>query len=273
MERVRKAVIPAAGLGTRFLPASAGIPKEMLPLGNRPALEWIVEEALAAGVEEIVLVLSPDKAPIRRYFEGRPDLVDSLEAKGKTEAAAALRRVAELGRSIRVVEQVEPLGLGHAVGCAESAVGGEPFLVLLGDAPVLGPSASAELAACFGRQGGGGVLGVRRVPREILNRYGIVGAEPLGERDYRVTSMVEKPNPGEAPGDLAINGRYLLRPEVFDLLREGRRGKGNEIQLTDALQRLHGEAPFCACEFRATRYDIGGPVDYAEAVVAFRDAG
>lgn len=269
MATVRKAVVPAAGLGTRFLPASAAVPKEMLPLGARPSLEWILEEVLQAGVEEIVLVLSPDKGPIRRYFEGDPGLVASLEARGKTDAAASLRRARQIGSRIRTVMQHEPLGLGHAVGCAEAEVGDEPFLVLLGDAPVLGESPSKALCEVYRDHPGGGVLGVRTVPREKLSRYGIVGGETVDARITRLTAMVEKPEPNEAPGNLAINGRYLLSPDVFRYLREGKRGTGNEIQLTDAIAQLLSETDLYAYAYDGTRYDIGTPEGYVEAVNAF----
>ncbi|MFW5803411.1 MAG: UTP--glucose-1-phosphate uridylyltransferase, partial [Verrucomicrobiota bacterium] len=238
MPTVRKAVIPAAGLGTRFLPASAAVPKEMLPLGNRPALEWIIEEALEAGVTEIILVLSPDKAAVRRYFDGHPELIAELEQKGKTSAANALRRSADIGRHLRYVIQDSPQGLGHAVGCAEAAVNDEPFLILLGDAPILGDSPSAALCRVFEAHAGAGVLGVQRVPPEKIRDYGIVGGTPLDEHTTRLTAMVEKPDPADAPGNLAISGRYLLTPQIFDHLRRGERGKGNEIQLTDAMARL-----------------------------------
>lgn len=272
MPTVRKAVIPAAGLGTRFLPASAAVPKEMLPLGNRPALEWIIEEALAAGITEVILVLSPDKAPIRRYFDGHPELIADLEKKGKTDAAKALRRSADIGRHLRYVIQDSPQGLGHAVGCAESAVNNEPFLILLGDAPILGDSPSAALCRVFEAHGGAGVLGVQRVPPKKIRHYGIVGGTPIDERTTRLTAMVEKPAPADAPGDLAISGRYLLTPQVFEHLRKGRRGKGNEIQLTDAMVHLLDDNPLFAHAYSGTRHDIGTPDGYARAVAAFQGA-
>lgn len=267
--QVRKAVIPAAGLGTRFLPASAAVPKEMLPLGTRPSLEWIIEEALDAGIEQVILVLSPDKTPIRRYFDGDPKLIADLDRKGRTEAADALRRTVEIGRRLRYVTQESPQGLGHAVGCAESAVEGEPFLVLLGDAPIRGDSPSQALCRIFDERGGAGVLGVQKMPREKLQRYGIVGGVEVAERTLRVDAMVEKPSPEDAPGDLAISGRYLLTSAVFDHLREGRRGKGNEIQLTDAMARLLEDDVMFAYTYTGTRYDIGTPDGYAHAVAAY----
>ena len=230
-----KAIIPAAGLGTRFLPVTKVIPKEMLPIGPRPALELIVGEAKEAGVDEIVMVISRGKELIRRYFEDDP--------------------------AIRFVLQEEQKGLGHAVLQAADAVDGEGlFLVLLGDALVAGANASAELAAMSAAHGGAGVIGLERVPKEKVSRYGIVKMD--GDR---IVDMVEKPSPESAPSDLAVAGRYLLDAAVFDLLRTQTPGKSGEIQLTDAIRRLLPEKPVCGCVYSGKRQDIGSPTGYFEA--------
>ena len=234
-----KAVIPAAGHGTRFLPVTRVVPKEMLPIGSRPALELIVEEAKGAGADEVVVVISRGKELVREYFRGDP--------------------------SVRFVFQEEQRGLGHAVLQAADAVGGGPFLVLLGDALVAGGSGSAsrELAALSEAHGGASVVGLERVPRELVSRYGIVRME--GDR---IVDMVEKPAPSEAPSDLAVAGRYLLDAEVFGLLRTQAPGKGGEIQLTDAIRRLLAERPVYGCEYSGKRQDIGNPKGYFAALKA-----
>ncbi|MBQ3289354.1 MAG: NTP transferase domain-containing protein [Kiritimatiellae bacterium] len=233
-----KAVIPAAGHGTRFLPVTRVIPKEMLPIGPRPALELIVGEAKEAGADEIVMVISRGKELIRRYFEDDP--------------------------AIRFVLQEEQKGLGHAVLQAADAVGGDgKFLVLLGDALVAGASASAELVAMSAAHGGAGVIGLERVPKEKVSRYGIVKMD--GDR---IVDMVEKPSPESAPSDLAVAGRYLLDAAVFDMLRTQAPGKGGEIQLTDAIRRLLAEKPVCGCAYSGKRQDIGSPKGYFEALKA-----
>ena len=234
-----KAIIPAAGHGTRFLPVTRVVPKEMLPIGARPALELIVEEARAAGADEIVLVISHGKELIREYFRDDP--------------------------SIRFVYQEEQRGLGHAVLQAAEAVGGggSPVLVLLGDALVAGGNASAELMAVSAAHGGAGVIGLERVPREKVSRYGIVKME-----DGRIVDMVEKPAPDAAPSDMAIAGRYLLDAAVFGLLATQTPGKGGEIQLTDAIRRLLAEKPVYGCVYSGKRQDIGSPAGYFAALKA-----
>ncbi|MBR2838119.1 MAG: NTP transferase domain-containing protein [Kiritimatiellae bacterium] len=234
-----KAVIPAAGHGTRFLPITRVVPKEMLPIGSRPALELIVDEAKGAGADEVVVVISRGKELIREYFRGDP--------------------------SVTFVYQEEQRGLGHAVLQAADAVGGgrEPFLVLLGDALVAGGSASQELAAVSAAHGGASVVGLEHVPRERVSRYGIVRME--GDR---IVDMVEKPDPSEAPSDLAIAGRYLLDADVFGFLRTQTPGKGGEIQLTDAIRRLLAERPVYGCAYSGKRQDIGNPKGYFAALRA-----
>lgn len=267
---LRKAVIPAAGLGTRFLPATVAVPKEMLTLGDRPAIQWIVEEALAAGVEEIILVTSASKPAIRAHFEPRPELLRQVAAKGPSRTLDALEHLREIGTHLRFVEQQEQLGLGHAVLCAAPYVRDEPFLVLLGDALVRGPRpAAAQLADAWRETGGPTVIGLERVPVEKVQRYGIVAGTPIRDRLWRLSDLIEKPAPKDAPSDLAIAGRYILSPRVLDFLAEGQRGHGGEIQLTDALRRLVREEPVFGVQYEGERHDIGNALDYADAVLAY----
>lgn len=266
---VRKAVIPAAGRGTRFLPATKAVPKELLPLGDRPILHWIVEEAVAAGVEEIVLVISDDKEPIRHYFTVDDELNALLASRGKLDLLAPLNDLLERV-TFTFVHQDRPLGLGHAVGCAAEAVGNEPALVLLGDAPIKAETpVCRQLVDIFATEGGPSVLGLRRVPREWTSRYGIVAGEARRQGVYKLADMVEKPEPAEAPSDLAIAGRYLLTPAIFELLATQTPGKGNEIQLTDAIARLMHQEPVFGLVYEGTRYDVGHPAGYREALAAF----
>ena len=233
-----KAIIPAAGHGTRFLPVTRAVPKEMLPIGAKPALEVIVDEAKAAGADEIVLVISPGKELIHSYFANDP--------------------------SVSFVYQTEQKGLGHAVLQAAARVDETDgnVLVLLGDAVVLGGNASQELVAMSAANGGAGVIGFERVPREKTNRYGIAAVDSA----LRIVDIVEKPAPEEAPGDLAVAGRYLLPTEIFGLLATQTPGKGGEIQLTDAIRRLLEKTPVYACAYSGKRQDIGNPDGYYAAL-------
>lgn len=230
-----KAIIPAAGHGTRFLPVTKVIPKEMLPIGSRPALQLIVEEAKQAGADEIIMVISHDKEMIRRYFADDP--------------------------SVRFVYQEEQKGLGHAV--LQAAVDCDRVLVLLGDALIAGGNASKELVAVSAAHDGAGVIGLERVPQAKVSRYGIV--EMSGER---IVDMVEKPSVEDAPSDLAIAGRYLLEAGIFDYLRTQTPGKGGEIQLTDAIRRMLKDRPLYGCVYSGKRQDIGNPKGYFEALKA-----
>ncbi len=268
---VRTAVIPAAGFGTRFLPASKAVPKEMNVVLDRPAVQWLVEEALAAGVEEVVCIIHPRKAPLVRHFSPAPELIAAARRAGRPAVEAALLRLEELARHIRFVEQPEQRGLGHAVLCAEGAVGNAPFLVLLGDALVCSRTPCAlQLVQARERLGRGCILGLEQVPRRLTDRYGIAAGEPAGIRGgWRITELVEKPSPEHAPGNLAVAGRYLLEPDVFERLRTQAPGKGGEIQLTDAIRSLIGEVPVHGLVYEGTRYDIGTPEGYLNACVAF----
>lgn len=264
------AIVPAAGHGTRFYPVAKSVPKEMLPIVGKPVIQWIVEEALEAGADEVVVVTSPDKPALRDYFT--PDRTLSACLARRPEALAALERLDALSERVRFVEQREQLGLGHAVlQAAPLARGGsDPVLVLLGDALVRGANGSSELLACSRQNGGASVVGLERVPREKVSRYGIVAGQPAGRPDlWRLTDIVEKPAPEQAPSDLAVAGRYLLSPRIFDFLAEGRAGVGGEIQLTDAIRRLLQDAPVYGCAYAGRRYDIGNPRGYLDALCAF----
>jgi UTP--glucose-1-phosphate uridylyltransferase len=271
-QRAVKAVIPAAGLATRFLPATKAVPKELLPVVDRPVLQYIVEEAAAAGIRDILLVTGRGKTSMVDHFDRRPDLEARLAEKGDTKRLEAITRPAELAE-IYTCRQAEPLGLGHAVSYGESHVGNEAFAVLLGDEFV--DETEPLLPAMLDLQArtGGIVLAFIEVDPEETNRYGIAAVEPsdhtvdAGET-MKVTALVEKPKPEDAPSNLAIVGRYVLPPEVFDAIRRIGPGAGGEIQLTDAMALLLAEGtPVHGIVYRGTRYDTGMPLGYLQTVV------
>jgi UTP--glucose-1-phosphate uridylyltransferase len=267
---VRTAVIPAAGIGTRFLPASKAIPKEMVCVIDRPAIQWIVEEAFAAGVERVVIVTHADKPEVERHFRPSRELRARVGRNGSPELVAALDHLDELGERIQFVRQPEPRGLGHAVLCAAEKLGEERFLVLLGDALVRSPTpACAQLLTVAAHTGGRHVIGLERVPREKASRYGIAGGMELSPGVLRITELVEKPDPQHAPSDLAIAGRYLLGPEVLEALRCCPPGRSGEIQLTDAIRARIAADATIGLVYEGERHDIGNPRDYLDAVVAF----
>lgn len=260
---IRKAVIPAAGLGTRVLPATKSVPKEMLPLADTPAIQYIVEEAVDSGIEHIALVTSRSKGAIEDYFDDAPELLAALERKRDTVRLEMVRRIAHLVQ-VSYVRQHEPLGLGHAILVARSLVGDEPFGVMLGDDLVTNGSTPClrQLMDAHARYGGC-VLAVMRVPRDQIARYGSVALEPGGQMDartHRIRDLVEKPSPEEAPSDLAVIGRYVLTPAIFGVLEHTAAGRGGEIQLTDALHALAHSEPVYAYEFEGERYDTGDPI-------------
>jgi UTP--glucose-1-phosphate uridylyltransferase len=269
---VTKAVIPAAGLGTRFLPATKATPKEMLPVVDKPAIQYVVEEAVAAGLDDILLVTGRNKRALEDHFDRAYELEEALAAKGNEQGLAAVRHSAELA-TVHYVRQGDPLGLGHAVLCAAQHVGHEPFAVLLGDDLIdpRDPLLSTMIAARETR--GGSVLALMEVPPEQIHLYGCAAVEATEEPDVlRVTDLVEKPAPGEAPSSLAVIGRYVLDASIFDAIRQTQPGRGGEIQLTDALRKVavapadegggvHGVV------FRGRRYDTGDRLDYLKAVV------
>ena len=259
---VAKAVIPAAGLGTRLLPATKSVAKELLPLGCKPVIHWLAEEAAAAGVREITVVISPEKQAVREYFTPDPGLRARLAGREHLlhHLDALLARV-----TFHFVHQHEPLGLGHAVLQARASTGNEPFFVLLGDAPILAARpVCAQLAACCD-DAESVVLGLRRVPLEQTGRYGIVAGHELGPGLHRVDGLVEKPSPEAAPSRLAIAGRYLLTPAVYDSLQRQKPGTGGEIQLTDAIAAAVAETAVYGLVYDGHRFDVGNPTGYAEA--------
>ncbi len=266
--KVRTAVIPAAGFGTRFLPATKAVSKQLLPIIDTPTIHYIVEEIVGAGMERIVLVAGRDKGAIQDYFDRAPELEAFLEANGK---AALLRPLADLARRVEIitVRQSEALGLGHAVLCAETVVGKEPFAVLLGDEIYDGDQPCIGQIAEVAVHRDAPAIALMRVAPEQTKAYGVVAARTVEPRLHHVTDMVEKPGPEKAPSDLAIMGRYVLPPEIFPLLRRTTPGAGGEIQLTDAIRALAAERTVYGYEFRGARYDAGDKVGFVQATVAF----
>ncbi|OFW78629.1 MAG: UTP--glucose-1-phosphate uridylyltransferase [Actinobacteria bacterium RBG_19FT_COMBO_70_19] len=264
--RLRKAVIPAAGLGTRFLPATKAQPKEMLPIVDKPAIQYVVEEAVRAGLTEILIVTGRGKRSIEDHFDRSLELEHFLEEKGKFDDLKQVREISDMAE-IHYIRQKDPLGLGHAVSVAEAFVGGEPFAVLLGDDimadhhPLL--SEMLDVHERYGRS----VLAVTEVSREEVSLYGIVEGEFLEERLARVRSVIEKPEPDEAPSNLAAIGRYILTPEIFDCLRGIPPGRGGEIQLTDAITLLARQQAVYAWVFEGGRFDVGKKLDYLKATI------
>ncbi|MHB1005942.1 MAG: UTP--glucose-1-phosphate uridylyltransferase GalU [Chloroflexota bacterium] len=263
---VRKAVFPAAGWGTRFLPATKAQPKEMLPVVDKPIIQYAVEEAVNSRVQEIIIVTAAGKRAIEDHFDRSLELEHALEKKGAQAMLTEVRSISELAE-IYYVRQKEQLGLGHAVLVTRSLVGDEPFAVILSDdlidaeVPVL-----AQMIEVHEKYGAS-VLAVERVPREQVSSYGIIDAEPVGDRVYRINDLVEKPDPAEAPSNLGIVGRYLLMPAIFSHLEKTQPGKGGEIQLTDALRSLVKEQPIYAYEFVGRRYDAGNKLGFLKATV------
>jgi UTP--glucose-1-phosphate uridylyltransferase len=261
---VRKAVIPAAGLGTRFLPFTKAVPKEMLPIVDVPVIQLIVEEAVSSGIEEILIVTNAQKRAIEDHFDYAYELEQRLAAAGKQADVARIRAVAEL-----YVRQGEPLGNGHAVLCAREVVGDEPFAMLWGDDLARAePPVLRQLLDVYERHGGS-VLGVMRVDEGEISRYGAIAGQPIGERLHRVAGLVEKPDPGTAPTNLAVVKEYILTPEIFGILAETPRGQGGEIWLADAINRLAAREPVFAYEFVGQRYDPGDRLGFLMATVEY----
>ncbi|MBI2776130.1 MAG: UTP--glucose-1-phosphate uridylyltransferase GalU [Chloroflexi bacterium] len=268
--RVRKAVFPAAGWGTRFLPATKAQPKEMLPLVDKPIIQYAVEEAVAAGIEQVIIVTSSQKRAIEDHFDLSFELERLLEDKGEIEKLRQVRAISDLAQ-VAYVRQKEQLGLGHAVLMAKDLIGHEPFAVLLPDDVVIGDRpAIGQLIHAY-QQTHGSVVAVSQVPEDETSRYGIVGVEAdepgQDPRLHRMTKIVEKPPAGMAPSSLAVIGRYVLTPKIFDKLEQTQRGAGGEIQLTDAIEALMAEQPVHAYEFEGTRYDAGTTMGWLKATV------
>ncbi len=265
--QVRSAVIPAAGMGTRFLPASKAVPKELLPIGDTPALQLVIDEALGAGIDHVVIVSSKGKPAIEAYFEPSPEVIETLEASGRTELADRIRGIGADWR-VTVVYQDAPKGLGHAVGCAAEAVGDQPFAVLLPDELMGDSSLLAHMnGICVST--GGSVVGLKEVPDEEVSSYGVI--DPAGPVDgdgvVAIRDMVEKPPRESAPSNLIIIGRYVLTPDVFDEIAGLQPGRGGELQLTDALRAQAARAPFHGVVSRITRYDTGNPLGFLTAAI------
>ncbi|MGH9212630.1 MAG: UTP--glucose-1-phosphate uridylyltransferase GalU [Acidimicrobiales bacterium] len=268
MSSVRKAVIPAAGLGTRFLPATKAQPKEMLPVVDKPAIQYVVEEAVRVGIDDILIITSRGKRTLEDHFDRSIELEESLEASGKFALLDEVRRLADMA-DIHYLRQGEALGLGHAVGVARKHVGNEPFAVLLGDDILVEQSTVLEeMIAAFDRHRSS-VIALKSFPRDEISAYGCVEGEPDPAADglVRVRSIVEKPAPEDAPSDLAVLGRYVFTPEIFDALGETKPGVGGEIQLTDAIGVLLDTQPVYGFVFESGRYDIGKKIDYLRATV------
>ncbi|HZN03530.1 MAG TPA: UTP--glucose-1-phosphate uridylyltransferase GalU, partial [Candidatus Polarisedimenticolia bacterium] len=267
--RVRKAVFPAAGLGTRFLPATKALPKEMLPLVDKPVIQYVIEEAVDSGIESIIIVTGRGKSAIEDHFDISFELESLLERRGKHDLLREVRTISDL-INVSYVRQKEPLGLGHAILVARDLVGPEPFAVFLGDDIIHAPVPVMQQMIDVHARTGSSVIGVERVARERSRDYGMVAVdEPGAGRTYRITDLVEKPPPEEAPSDLAIIGRYILTPEIFPHLERTGAGRGGEIQLTDGLRSLLKEQPITAYAFEGIRYDTGDKLGFLKATVEF----
>ena len=269
MHKITKAVIPAAGLGTRFLPATKACPKEMLPIVDKPTIQYIIEEALASGITDILIISGRSKRSIEDHFDRSPELEMNLADGGKDELLQMVKDIANV--NIHYIRQKEPKGLGHAILCAKAFVGNEPFAVLLGDDVVYNEEYPClkQLMDVYDTKGGS-VLGCQTVPLDKVSAYGIVASEVTSdERIYKVNDMVEKPSVEEAPSRLAVLGRYVITPEIFEILEHTAPGRGGEIQLTDALKVLANKQPMYAYDFIGKRYDVGDKLGYLQATVEF----
>ncbi|SON57624.1 UTP-glucose-1-phosphate uridylyltransferase [Hartmannibacter diazotrophicus] len=267
-KKIRKAVLPVAGLGTRFLPATKAVPKEMMTIVDRPALQYVVDEARAAGIEHIIFVTGRGKAVIEDHFDVAYELQQTLEARAKTEALETLKRDLPLAGSCSFTRQQAPLGLGHAVWCARDIVGDEPFAVLLPDMLMKHTTPCLKSMVEAYEQTGANVISVEECDPAMAHQYGIIGVgKTLAEDTYEVTAMIEKPkNP---PSNLFISGRYILQPEIFGLLSSQEKGAGGEIQLTDSMLRLMETSPFVGVRFRGTTYDTGTKLGFLMANIAY----
>ncbi|HCG76208.1 MULTISPECIES: UTP--glucose-1-phosphate uridylyltransferase GalU [Staphylococcus] len=268
MRQIKKAIIPAAGLGTRFLPATKAMPKEMLPILDKPTIQYIVEEASRAGIEDIIIVTGKHKRAIEDHFDNQKELEMVLEEKGKTELLEKVQYSTELA-NIFYVRQKEQKGLGHAIYSARQFIGDEPFAVLLGDDIVESDTPAIKQLMEVYEETGNSVIGVQEVPESDTHRYGII--DPLSKegRRYEVQKFVEKPKQGTAPSNLAIMGRYVLTPEIFDYLKTQKKGAGNEIQLTDAIERMNNDHQVFAYDFIGNRYDVGEKLGFVKTTIEY----
>ena len=266
--KVKKAIIPAAGLGTRFLPATKAQPKEMLPIVDKPTIQYIIEEAVASGIEEILIITGRNKRAIEDHFDKSVELEQELEAHNKQELLTMVKDISNMV-NIYYIRQKEPKGLGHAISCAKTFVGKEPFAVMLGDDVVDSKTPCLkQLIDCF-TEYKTTILGVQEVPAEDVSKYGIVKGMHIEDRVYKVKDLIEKPKPEEAPSNIAILGRYIITPQIFDILENTVPGKGGEIQLTDALKVLIQSEAMYAYNFEGRRYDVGDKLGFLEATVEF----
>lgn len=268
MKKVRKAIIPAAGLGTRFLPATKAMPKEMLPIVDKPTIQYIVEEAIESGIEDIIIVTGKGKRAIEDHFDHAFELEQTLLEKEKFDLLEKVQASSNLV-DIHYIRQKEPKGLGHAVWCARNFIGDEPFAVLLGDDIVQAETPCLKQLINEYEETLSSVIGVKRVPEEETNRYGIIDPTEQNGRRYNVRQFVEKPAPGTSPSNLAIIGRYILTPEIFLFLESQNIGAGGEIQLTDAIQKLNEIQRVFAYEFEGNRYDVGEKLGFIETTIEF----
>ena len=267
--KIRKAIIPAAGLGTRFLPATKAQPKEMLPIVDKPTLQYIIEECVASGIEEILIITGRNKKSIEDHFDRSVELEMELEKSGKEEMLKMVREISDMV-NIHFIRQKEPRGLGHAILCAKTFVGNEPFAVLLGDDVVYNDNKPClkQLIDCY-EEYKTSVLGVQTVEAQDVNKYGIVGGLHIEDRVYKVKNLIEKPAVEEAPSNVAILGRYIITPKIFEILENTKPGKGNEIQLTDALLELIKHEAMYAYDFEGRRYDVGDKLGFLQATVEY----
>ncbi|UVJ00019.1 UTP--glucose-1-phosphate uridylyltransferase GalU [Staphylococcus aureus] len=268
MKKIKKAIIPAAGLGTRFLPATKAMPKEMLPILDKPTIQYIVEEAARAGIEDIIIVTGRHKRAIEDHFDSQKELEMVLKEKGKSELLEKVQYSTELA-NIFYVRQKEQKGLGHAISSARQFIGNEPFAVLLGDDIVESVVPAVKQLIDVYEETGHSVIGVQEVPEADTHRYGIIDPLTKNGRQYEVKKFVEKPAQGTAPSNLAIMGRYVLTPEIFDYLKTQKEGAGNEIQLTDAIERMNNDNQVYAYDFEGERYDVGEKLGFVKTTIEY----
>ncbi|HCX2718835.1 TPA: UTP--glucose-1-phosphate uridylyltransferase GalU [Staphylococcus aureus] len=268
MKKIKKAIIPAAGLGTRFLPATKAMPKEMLPILDKPTIQYIVEEAARAGIEDIIIVTGRHKRAIEDHFDSQKELEMVLKEKGKYELLEKVQYSTELA-NIFYVRQKEQKGLGHAISSARQFIGDEPFAVLLGDDIVESEVPAVKQLIDVYEETGHSVIGVQEVPEADTHRYGIIDPLTKNGRQYEVKKFVEKPAQGTAPSNLAIMGRYVLTPEIFDYLKTQKEGAGNEIQLTDAIERMNNDNQVYAYDFEGERYDVGEKLGFVKTTIEY----
>ncbi|MBU6708030.1 UTP--glucose-1-phosphate uridylyltransferase GalU [Staphylococcus aureus] len=268
MKKIKKAIIPAAGLGTRFLPATKAMPKEMLPILDKPTIQYIVEEAARAGIEDIIIVTGRHKRAIEDHFDSQKELEMVLKEKGKSELLEKVQYSTELA-NIFYVRQKEQKGLGHAISSARQFIGNEPFAVLLGDDIVESEVPAVKQLIDVYEETGHSVIGVQEVPEADTHRYGIIDPLTKNGRQYEVKKFVEKPAQGTAPSNLAIMGRYVLTPEIFDYLKTQKEGAGNEIQLTDAIERMNNDNQVYAYDFKGERYDVGEKLGFVKTTIEY----